>query len=60
MNEGATVKKAFEELWSNYRPSGSGQYDRLCSRFNDIAVSVEDFPTSCTDPRHAQLNKQKQ
>ena len=40
VNECATIKHAFEELRSNYGPSGSGQYDKLCSRFNDIALSV--------------------
>lgn len=40
VNECATIKTAFEELRSNYEPSGSGQYDKLCSRFNDIALSV--------------------
>ena len=40
VNECATIKNAFEELRSNYEPSGSGQYDKLCSRFNDIALSV--------------------
>lgn len=40
VHECATIKKAFEELQSNYQPSGSGEYDRLCSRFNDIALSV--------------------
>ncbi|KAL1581936.1 hypothetical protein WHR41_09516 [Cladosporium halotolerans] len=40
VHECATIKKAFEELRSNYQPSGSGEYDRLCSRFNDIALSV--------------------
>lgn len=40
VNECATIKHAFEELRSNYEPSGSGQYDKLCSRFNDIALSV--------------------
>lgn len=40
VNECATIKQAFEELRSNYQPSGSGQYDKLCSRFNDIALSA--------------------
>jgi hypothetical protein len=25
-----------------------------------MCAALEDFPTSCTDPRHAQLNKQQQ
>jgi hypothetical protein len=40
VNECATVKEAFEELRSSYQPSGSGQYDKLCSQFNDIALSA--------------------
>lgn len=40
VNECATVKAAFEELRASYQPSGSGQYDKLCTRFNEIALSV--------------------
>lgn len=39
VNECETAQRAFEELRAGYQPSGSGQYDKLCTKFNDISLS---------------------